>query len=60
MGHETNAGCPRQEIELSQCIKTVKNNKHDETEGRNKHKGQAQGPAPTTEKGTTEKGQTHS
>ena len=43
----------RQEIELSQCIKTVKNNKHDETEGRNKHKGQAQGPVPTTEKGQT-------
>jgi hypothetical protein len=36
VGHETNIGCPRQEIELSQCIKTAKNNKHDETEGRNK------------------------
>ena len=34
VGHETNAGCPRPEIELSPCIKTGKNNKHDETEGK--------------------------
>jgi hypothetical protein len=29
-------GCPRPYIELSPCIKTGKNNKHDETEGKNR------------------------
>jgi hypothetical protein len=36
VGHETNAGCPCPDIELSPCIKTGKNNKHNETEGKNR------------------------
>ncbi|MDD3552919.1 MAG: hypothetical protein PHC35_00145 [Deltaproteobacteria bacterium] len=36
MGHGTNIGCHRPDIELSPCIKTGKNNKHNETEGKNR------------------------